>query len=188
MKKFWLLIALACSLVAVDVAIVHHAHADIQGAPFIPEIDKRFDALEQGNHFKTGVYPSGAADGHWVKQLAVATYDFAKYTGAIGTYSLGTGLPKNAVITESWLYSITKPTTSASGTLAFKCQNTGDILAATAAGSFAAAGASLDGVSTGATAANFKYTTAACTMQAVIATGALTAGKVSAFVEYMVHQ
>lgn len=163
------------------------ALADIQGAPFTPEADRRFDAIEQGNHYKYNSYPQGSADGHWAGQVAQASYNFSTLTGQTGTYNLGVSLPNNAIITQSWIYSTIKPTTSAGGTLAFKCQNTSDILAATAAASFASAGASIDGVSTGA-AANFKYMTAKCNLQAVIATGALTAGNVTAYVEYVVHK
>lgn len=162
------------------------AHAAILNAPFNPEEDARFNALEGGNTIPQ-TYPVGAADGHNVPQLAQATYNFATQGGAVGTISLGVKLPKNAIIHQAWLYSITKPTTSASGTLAFTCQNAGDVGAATAAASYAAAGASIAGAATGAASA-FTYTTAACTIQAVIATGALTAGKVTAFVEYTVHQ
>ena len=167
-----------------------NAFADIEGAPFLPEIDARFNAIEQGNHFVNNKFPMGSADGHYVKQIAQATYDYSKQgatAGATGTYDLGISIPANAIILQSWVYSITKPTTSASGTLAFKCQNTSDILATTAAASFAAAGASIDGSSTGAAAA-FKYITAKCDIQAIVATGALTAGKVTAYVEYVIHQ
>jgi hypothetical protein len=163
------------------------SHAAILGAPFIPEIDARFNALEGGSAAPSQVYPIGSVDGHSVKQVAQFTYDFAKYTGAVGTYTSNVVIPANAIIIQSWLYSITAPTTSASGTLAFQCQNASDIIAATAAASYAAAGASIAGSSTG-IAANFKYTTAACNMKAIIATGALTAGKVTAYVEYVVHQ
>lgn len=162
------------------------AHASLQGAPFMPEIDARLNALEGGFTIPL-TYPIGSADGHQQAELVQVTYDFAKQTGAVGTYSLGVTIPANAVIKRSYIYSITQPTTSASGTLAFKCQNASDVLAATAAASFGAAGASIDGASTGAASA-FKYTTAACTLQAVIATGALTAGKVTAYVEYVVHK
>lgn len=162
------------------------AHADLQGAPFSPEVDKRFNAIEQGNHINT-LYPHGASDGHNVKQLAQATYDFAKQTGAIGTYDLGIGLPAKAIVVRSYAYSTTKPTTGASGTLAFQCQDAGNLVAATAAASYGAAGASIDGAATGAASA-FQYPSAKCNIKAVIATGALTAGKVTVYVEYVVHQ
>lgn len=188
MKKLFLVLILAMTSIT--------AYADIEGAPFMPESDKRFNAIEQGNHYKINSYPVGAADGHWARQLAMATYDFSSLGGSstanpngagAGIYDLKIALPANAIITQTWLYSLTKPTTSASGTLAFYCQNASDILAATAAASYATAGASIDGSSTGAAAA-FKYLTAACDIKAKIATGALTAGKVTAYVEYVVHQ
>jgi hypothetical protein len=162
------------------------SYAAILNAPFMPEIDARFNALEGGNVIPT-TYPIGSADGHEIQGLAQATYDFSKVGGAIGTYSLGVKLPANAIITQSYLYSITQPTTAASGTLAFQCQNANDIITATAAASYSSAGAAIAGSSTAAASA-FKYTTAACTIQATIATGALTAGKVTAFVEYVVHK
>ena len=167
-----------------------NAFADIEGAPFLPEIDARFNAIEQGNHYLQNSFPSGAADGHYAMQEAKATYDYSKQgatAGATGTYDLKVSIPKNAIIQRSFIYSLVQPTTSASGTLAFKCQNTSDILATTAAASFAAAGASIDGSSTG-SASTFKYTTAACDIQAIVATGALTAGKVTVVVRYTVHQ
>lgn len=168
------------------------AHADIEGQPFIPEIDARFNAIEQGQHYNIspGAIQQGAGDGHSAKQVVQATYDFAKYTGALGTYDLGYGLPKNAEIVRSYIYSITQPATSASGTLEFYCQtsaNGGNIKAPLAAGSYGAAGVAIEGLQTG-TAANFSTVTAPCHIQAVIGTGALTAGKVTVFLEYVTHQ
>lgn len=163
------------------------AHAAIKGSPFLPEVDQRFNALEQGMTIPSKTYPQGSADGIAVKHYAKATYDFAKKGGAIGTIDLGVGLPANAIITRSYIYSITAPTAGVGGTLAFQCQNAGDVLAATGFASFGAAGASIDGASTGAASA-FKYLTAACTVKAVIAAAAFTAGKVVVYVEYSIHQ
>ena len=112
---------------------------------------------------------------------------FSTFTGATNTYDLGVSIPANAIIQRSFIYSLTQPTTSASGTLAFYCQNAGDILTTTAAAAYASAGASIDGASTG-SASTFKYTTAKCDIHAVVATGALTAGKVTAVVRYTVHK
>lgn len=194
MKSFILSISLALSLFASQCAMVPQpAFADIENAPFMPETDRRFNAIEQGNHLNYSCFPSGSCDGHWVRQTAQATYNYAvegATAGATGTYTLPgpVSIPAGAIIQRSWVYSITQPTTSASGTLAFKCQNTSDILAATAAASFASAGASIDGASNTGGASTFKYITTACNIQAVVATGALTAGKVTAYVEYLVHQ
>lgn len=163
------------------------ANAAILGAPYMPEVDRRFDAIEQGAKIKQGVYPQGSVDGVAIKHYAKATYDFAKSGGAVGTIDLGIGLPANAIITRSYVYSITAPTGSVGATLAFQCQNASDVLAATGFASFGAAGASIDGASTGAASA-FKYLTAACNIKAVIATAALTAGKLAVYVEYSIHQ
>ena len=179
MKKLFLVALLALTSIT--------AYADIEGAPFIPEIDKRFDAIEQGQHLNTGVYPGGSADGQYVRHLAQATYNFAVQTGGVNSYDLGVTIPKNAIIEKSWLWSITKPTTSASGTLAFNCNSYPLFKAATAAASYASAGAAIDGIETG-TAANMSAVSANCDIKAQIATGALTAGKVTIYVEYVIHQ
>lgn len=165
------------------------SHADIQGAPFEPEVDARFNALEGPSHISTN-YPNFSADSVAVLHTAQATWDFAVQTGAIGTYDLGVKLPKNAIFVRSWLYSTTKPTTSASGTMGFYCQASGDIIATTtAAATYATAGMAFDGTSTG-SASTFKYldNLSTCDIHAVIATGALTAGKVTAYVEYVLHK
>lgn len=163
------------------------ANAAILGTPYPPAVDKRFDAIEQGNVLLQGSYPAGAADGHYVRQLAQATYDFAKQTGAIGVYDLGIKIPKNAIVEKAWLWSLTQPTTSASGTLAWLCGSFPEFKAATAAASYAAAGAAIDGIETG-SAANMSAVSADCNIKAQIATGALTAGKVTLYVEYTIHK
>jgi hypothetical protein len=182
MKHFILAAALAASLFSL------HARADIEGAPFIPEVDRRFNAIEQGNHYKYNSYPAGSADGHYTRQMAQATYDFAK-VGGLSTlsYDLGVSLPANAIITYAGIYSITKPTTAASGTLGFGCQNPGNILPQLAAASFGAAGVSVAGTQTGAV-ANWSVVTAKCDITATIGVGALTAGKVTLYINYVVHQ
>lgn len=181
MKKYFLVALLALSAIS--------AHADIQGAPFIPEIDARFNALEQGNHILNNVYPMGSADGHWVQQEAQATYDFAKYTGAVAGYDLGVAIPAGAIVTRSFLYSITQPTTSASGTLGFYCNNASnpEFKLQTAAASYPAAGALAEGIQTG-TAANMSVIATKCDVHAKIVTGALTAGKVTLFINYVIHK
>ena len=188
MKKFKLFILSLLPLLAG----AQMAMADIKGAPYIPEIDCRFNALEQGQTLASGCsgFPIGSADGHYVKQVAKATYDFSKKGGAVGSIPLGVTIPANAIETRSYLYSITQPTTSASGTLAFYCASSTnpDLKQATAAASYPAAGSSADGTQSG-VASNFSVVgTSACTINAKIATGALTAGKVVLYVEYVVHQ
>lgn len=117
------------------------------------------------------------------------SYDFAVQGGAVGTVSLldENGkpflLPVGAIVTRSYIDVVTPATTSASGTIAISTgQTAADVLGATAAASFTGI---LEGVSTG-TAANMKkISTSAKTPVAVIATGALTAGKAYVFLEYV---
>lgn len=119
-----------------------------------------------------------------------ANYDFTRDGGAIGSTSLKSitsglpvVLPAGAIVTRSWIDVVAAGTTSASGTLAFTTGETAaDILAATAAASVTGIVA---GVSVG-TAATMKKMTAARTPQAVIATGALTGGKATVFLEYVI--
>lgn len=181
MKSIFLAVALLLTSV--------QAHTAILGAPYTPEEDKRFDAIEQGQRYKQGIYPAGSADGHYAKQLVKATYDFSKQGGSVGSIDLGVAIPANAIETRSYLYSVTQPTTSASGTLAFYCASSSspDLKQPTAAASYPAAGAVADGTQTGA-AANFSTVSSACNIKAKIGTGALTAGKVVLYVEYVVHQ
>lgn len=179
---------------AVTAAQLHSAHADIKKAPFIPEVDCRFNALEQGQTLPNGCsgFPIGSADGHYLKQLVKATYDFSKVGGSStvsGGYDLGVPIPASAIITRSFIYSITKPTTSASGVLGFYCSNSTlpEFLGYTAAASFPSAGAVAEGIQTG-TATNMSVISSKCDVHAKINTGPLTAGKVVLYVEYVVHQ
>jgi hypothetical protein len=180
---FPFLLVAACLFVT---TVPQHAHADIEGAPFIPEIDRRFNALEQGNHYNYN-FPSGSIDSHYSRQFVQATYNFAVNGGAVGTHGLsGLSMPKNAIFIRSSAYSITQPV-GAGATLSFFCAAAGDIVPATAPGAYAAAGASIDGTETG-PAANFHYTAAPCNIQYTIAGAPLTAGEVTVYLEYEVHQ
>jgi hypothetical protein len=132
MKKYFLVLILAMTALT--------AYADIEGAPFLPEVDNRFDAIEQGRHLVTGKYPAGAADGNYVHAVAHATYDFAVKGGASTVFDLGVVIPKNAIIEKSYLWSVVKPTTSASGTLAWNCGAFPLFKTALAAASYASAG------------------------------------------------
>lgn len=197
MKKIALALSVLAAALALWIATPSKvARADIENAPFIPEIDARFNALEQGNHLVNNKFPMGSSDGHWVQQEVQATYNFAVQTGSstanpnglgAGIYDLGVSLPANAVITQTGVYSITKPTTSTGGTLAFYCQNQYNLLNPTAAASFAGASAAIAGTQNN-TITNWSTVTAKCDIAAKIATGALTAGKVTVFINYMTHQ
>ena len=172
-------------------SLMNTAMADIENAPFMPEIDRRFDALEQGNHIKQGLYPQGAADGHYVKQYVKATYDFTTMGGASTVHDLGVSIPANAVETRSWVYDIVQPVTNGSGAvIAFYCAGSvsnPDLKQPIGAGAYPAAGKVADGTQSGA-ATQFSTVASKCEINAAIQTGAITAGKIVLFVEYSIHQ
>ena len=175
-------------LIGLLALMAHSALADIEGAPFIPEIDRRFDALEQGNHLRQGAYPIGTQDGHWVQQEVQATWNFAKQGGtSTVAFDLGVSLPKNAVITQTGIWSLTQPVAVLGGNLAFYCQNQYNLLNPTAAASFGAAGAAIAGTQNN-TITNWSTVTAKCDIMAKIGGNVLTAGEVTIFVNYMIHQ
>jgi hypothetical protein len=136
-------------------------------SPYGPKLDARLNKLE-------------------VQYVAKFQYDFSYYGGDTGTYSLGVYLPANAIITRSFLYVDTQLVDDGSGTLAFHCEDANNIKTATdMTGS--SAGAFIEGESTGASSA-FKGSIAArCEITATIATAAITAGKITGWVKYVVH-
>lgn len=111
---------------------------------------------------------------------ASGRYDFSLQGGAIGSYDSGIHLPKGALIREVVFDVVTAGTTSASGTLSFDANSTGDLKAALAAASWTGIVAGIPVY----TAASMVKLTAARTLTFSIATGALTAGKVNVYVDY----
>jgi hypothetical protein len=123
-------------------------------------------------------------------------WDFAVHGGAVGTVELDLLIPANAIITKAYAHVLTAVTTSASGTLSFGLNSTTDLLAATAAGSLTANAiipllpsytAALDGnaAAAGVHAAAPIRLTADRELKAAVATGALTAGKIAIYLEWM---
>lgn len=195
MKKFLVGLVLSLPLVAI---------AAIQGTPFKPEVDKRFHAIEAGTGdigFTVGS-PTGTwaitagsvvesdvtaqnAEGLHIKRIARVTYDVAADGGTIAAHALGVSLPANAVITRSWLYIVTQFADAGSGTVALSCEDANNIKTATdITGS--AAGAFIEGQSTGAASAFVGSIAAACEVTATVAGAAQSAGKLIAFIEYVV--
>jgi hypothetical protein len=122
------------------------------------------------------------------KRCAVkGIWDFADQGGAVGTGFLKDEdgneiqLPAGAIITQVFTYEETNVTTSASGTLALTAASSGDLMAAKAAASWSGI---QDGVPVN-TAATMIRLSSAAKLQYEIATGALTAGKVQVYVEFV---
>lgn len=129
---------------------------------------------------------------HKTKNLLCAVYDFAVLGGAVSSIPLVDDqgnpaiLPVGAIVTNVVAYVVTAVTTAASGTLSLGLLTTTDLQGATAAGTLTL-GAKVAGtpVGTAATWVGPVVTTTGTQLQASIATGALTAGKVKYFVEYV---
>lgn len=134
------------------------------------------------------------------KNMLKFVYDFAVQGGAVGTVNLlddqgnPAFLPVGAMITRSFLRTVTALTSGGSATIAFSAIAAGDVLAAAAYTGFSGANVLVEGVSTG-TAANMKgpVTSTAYTLNgsqggnvtATIAVATLTAGKISGYIEYV---
>lgn len=121
-------------------------------------------------------------------QLMKATYKVSVQGGAIGTVNLkdqdgkDAVLPNKAVIRQVIFDVKTACTTGASGTLAFTSNAAGDMKAALAAASWTGLVA---GIPVGTAATAIKLT-AQRTLTATIATGAIAACDINAFVEYYI--
>lgn len=125
----------------------------------------------------------GVGESYW----AVGLYDFATDGGAVGDIALRGSpvIPSGAVIVNALIYVDTVLTSGGAATVAIKTEGAADINAADA---ISGAPWSTTGPKRGdftATTAPI-LTTAARTITATVATAALTAGKFSVFVEYIV--
>lgn len=106
-------------------------------------------------------------------------------SGGVGAHGLGVSLPQSAVITRSWVYTNTQFVDSGSGTLALSCEDANNILTAQdVTGS--ASNTISEGGSTGTAATFVKNIGAACEITATVGGVAATAGKLTAFIEYIV--
>lgn len=155
---------------------------------------------------KTGVTRT-KRPGTVVRELAVATYDFATLGGAVGAIGLGVYLPSKAIITKVWVdvvTTLTSPTTDAA-TIALHVQAANDIVSAIAisdasnvwdAGihgskigfpAFANDAAEDTALEVAALfAATYLKLTAVREITATVAVEDLTAGKFNVFVEYVI--
>jgi hypothetical protein len=123
-------------------------------------------------------------------------WDFAVNGGAVGVANLDVLLPEGAIVTGGFIHVLTAVTTSASGTLSFGLNSNVDLLAATAAGSLTAnailplipsttAAISGDPHASGVANSRPLRLTADRELKAEVATGALTAGKVAVYLEFI---
>jgi hypothetical protein len=154
-------------LAAAAVALSAVAYAAL--APYTPEQEARFKKAEN-------------------LQVVKAVYDVSSDGGSAVAHSLaGAYLPANAIITRSFMYTDTG--FSGSGTLALSCETANNILTATdnSGALFATAGNLVEGASSGSYNL-MKKITSQCQIAATVAGGSgLTAGKITAWVYYVIH-
>lgn len=138
--------------------------------PFSPELEAQFDSSKVGLNNK---------------KIAKAVYDVAALGGtASATYGLGVTIPSGATIVRSFLKVNTAFTATGNGIVGFKCQSTNDIFVGAAGLSAYTAPSMIEGVHTGASAL-FENITADCQISAVVGLSAITAGKMSVYLEYV---
>jgi hypothetical protein len=115
------------------------------------------------------------------------TYSVATNGGGIGAHLLQAKLPAKAVITRSYLRIDTQFVDGGTGTVALSCEDANNIKTATdITGS--SAGAFIEGQSTGAASAFSSSIAAECQVTATVAGAAQTDGKLTGWVEYVVHE
>lgn len=153
-----------------------NASAAIMGAPFIPEVDKRFNNIEQN------VYsvPEAANSGVFVDHHAKAIVSL----GNAGTYATSINLPANAIIIQAYWLMDTKGTVPSGTTLAFQCDSANDVYSA-ADVSAVSAGTITAGVETG-TAATMHMSSSGCNLKAVVAVHNMVGTVADLFVHYVV--
>jgi hypothetical protein len=151
--------------------------------------DKRY-ALDRMN--ATAIKHGLGTELSKTKNNVRGVFDFAVSGGAVSQISIldtdgnAIVIPSGAIITNVIVHVITAVTTSASGTLGLTANSASDLCGDTAAGTLTL-NALVAGVPVG-TAATSVRMTADRTLKAEIKTGALTAGKVAFYVNYMLGE
>lgn len=120
------------------------------------------------------------------KLTVVASYDFSRQGGAIGTIRLPSDIiPSGAVITNAYLDVKTVPTSGGAATIAVQVESAGDILAAAAiSGAPWSSTGAKDTIPEPGTETSYIKTTAARQIAIVIAVAALLTGRFSVIIEY----
>lgn len=187
---------------AIALVLASPGYSALRGTPFIPEVDQRFSDIEggaldvgaissadiaDGTITATDVASSTGASSFYVKKYLQAVYDFGVSGGAAQAHVIyPSALPAGAIVTRSMLHINTKLDSSGASTFAVSCETANNIFTATDI-TFAAAGTNLEGAYFSAGASTvYKTITNACNLVATIGTNALTAGKVTIFIEYYV--
>lgn len=155
---------------------------DKQFTPFKTQVQKKLYKLEDVS--ATSDYAT--QEGHFQVRVAKAIYDVAVDGGTAGAKGLGVYLPAKALIKQAWFYIDQQFVDAGAGTVALHCEDANNIFsAADITGS--AVGTVTSGVATGTAANMTKAIAATCELTATVATATQTAGKLTLWVEYVVH-
>lgn len=151
-------------------------------SPFKQKVQKKLYKLEDVS--ATSDYAT--QEGHFQLRVAKAVYSVATDGGTIAARGLGVFLPAKALIKQAWFYVDEQFVDAGSGTVALHCEDANNIFsAADITGSAVATITS--GVQTGTAANMSKAIAATCEITATVAGAAQTAGKLTLWVEYVVH-
>jgi hypothetical protein len=138
-----------------------------------------------GTRFPGSLVEGGPVAGaiQWVR----ARYDFAVEGGAVGTIGLlgSTVIPAGAVILGGFVDVVIAPTSGGAGTLAIQVEAANDIVAAAAVSGAPWSTLGRKSIVPAFTGATTVKTTAARDVSAVIATAAITAGRVDIYLAYI---
>lgn len=168
--------------------------------PFSPEEQARFRRNEanitslqtNSNSGIIGTLNAGSTDGITAIRTARVTYDVSVSGGTPGTYNLGVVLPAASILRSGYLSVKTQFTKSGSPTLALQCEDSANMLTAEdisvhAAGSIISLKSGNAGVRNAGTGIlSIDSIAADCVIQAVVASGTLTAGKLVLFQDFYV--
>lgn len=155
---------------------------DKQFTPFKTQVMKKLYKLDDIS--ATADY--AVQEGHFQVRVAKAIYDVSTDLGTIAAHPLGVYLPAKALIKQAWFYIDQQFVDAGSGTVALHCEDAGNIFAAADITGSAIATIT-SGVQTGTAANMSKAIAAQCEITATVAGAAQTAGKLTLFVEYVVH-
>jgi hypothetical protein len=156
--------------------------------PWTAELE---NALSGSNVVVSKAAPVGYnVDGNHVKKVARFTWSSAILGTSTASKGLGVHLPAKSVLTDSYVYIKTVPVrsgTSGLSTIAFKCEDSANIFAATALDTYSI-GNVVSGVNYGADssgAANMTTSIASDCEITVTLGSPFSAGEVTGFVEYV---
>lgn len=119
------------------------------------------------------------------ENTAIATYDFTKDGGAVGTVTFPLKLPSGAIVKRVFFDNVTSASSLGAATIGFSLQSSGDLKATNTA--YTSWTGRLAGIPDDTT-TNMIKLTAQRTLTMSIGTAALTAGKIKAFIEYVIGE